>query len=223
MCLIVVLENKILPPPAIYPDTFSNGFILILLSCDSFGECANTLDTASQVCKDLKLCVTNSTTFVSVVKQFFPPENVVLKNTIDEVVMSLREGECNALAGGIADVSRTTVVKAGGFTEAYEIGTKRFTKDPLALVTRQDDDQWSSFVYWVVSAIFFAEEEGIGQLQSLQMPLVNLFGTEFSSMFRNEEAGNGDFLFLLTTQRTTCNSVCNSQLSVQLMTQCRSL
>ena len=40
---------------------------------------------------------------------------------------------------------------------------------------------------------------------------------------RDEEAGNGDFLFLLATQRTTCNSVHNLQLSAQLVTQCRSL
>lgn len=130
---------------------------------------------------------------MSRVLQFFPRENLVFKDTINEVTQSLREGECNALAGGVVDVSRATVVQIGGFTGPYEIGTKRFTKDPLALVTRQDDEQWSSFVRWVVSAIFFAEEEGIRQIRSIDMPLVNLFGTEYSSMFRNAISEVGNF------------------------------
>ena len=57
--------------------------------------------------------------------------------------------------------------------------------DNLCLVTRQNDPQFSSFVYWIVGAIFYAEEEGISQANANNMPDVNLFGSDFRKMFRD--------------------------------------
>jgi hypothetical protein len=52
-------------------------------------------------------------------------------------------------------------------------------------VTRQDDPNWSSFVYWIVEATFYAEENGIDRLSSNEMPTVALFGEAFTRMFRD--------------------------------------
>jgi hypothetical protein len=56
----------------------------------------------------------------------------------------------------------------------------------FALVTRNDDNQWSSFVYWIVmSTFFFAEENYINAATSDSMPIAILFGESFRHMFRH--------------------------------------
>lgn len=67
-------------------------------------------------------------------------------------------------------------VRDHGYTGPYEIGKRRFSKDPRSAVTRQDDPQFTSFVNLIVSATFYAEEQGITQSTGHQMPLVSLFG-----------------------------------------------
>jgi hypothetical protein len=55
--------------------------------------------------------------------------------------------------------------------------------DNRCLVTRQDDPQFSSFVYWVVASTVYAEERGITQATADRMPkTVNLFGDDFREM-----------------------------------------
>jgi phosphatidylethanolamine-binding protein (PEBP) family uncharacterized protein len=77
-------------------------------------------------------------------------------------VEGLFTGDCNVIAGGVVDVSLTSV-RNTGYSGPYQTGSSRYSKDPLALVTRDEDVQWSRFVYWIVSAIFHAKEQGITQ------------------------------------------------------------
>lgn len=62
-----------------------------------------------------------------------------------------------------------------------------------SLVTRQDDSQWSTFVYWCLIATIFAEEQAIDQRISNKMPVVNLFGDRFVQMFRDIVALDGNY------------------------------
>lgn len=55
----------------------------------------------------------------------------------------------------------------------------------LCLVTRQDDQQFSSFVYWVVASTIYAEENGVTQESYNDMPDIQLFGPDFVKMFRD--------------------------------------
>jgi len=66
---------------------------------------------------------------------------------------------------------------------AYQTGKNRFSKDPLALVTWQDDPLWSKFVFWIVGCIFYAEEQNITQPEADLLPTVSLFGPLFLDMF----------------------------------------
>lgn len=62
-----------------------------------------------------------------------------------------------------------------------------------SLVTRQDDSQWSTFVYWALMSTIFAEEQVIGRTMTHLMPVVNLFGDRFAQMFRVIVASNGNY------------------------------
>mmetsp|Transcript_13879 Transcript_13879/g.20312 ORF Transcript_13879/g.20312 Transcript_13879/m.20312 type:complete len:147 (-) Transcript_13879:120-560(-) len=67
----------------------------------------------------------------------------------------------------------------------------------LALATNQDDVQWSSFIYWTVNAIIYAEETNITKSSSSKMPLVNLFSPQHRLMMKRviKEVGNYGDIF----------------------------
>jgi len=159
--------------------------LLILINAFfSFGECANNVDVTSANCTGLLLCVDEGTTTIETVRQLFPERFIVPKQGSDLLAIGIANNECNAVGGGITEASEAQIRDIGKYDGPYETFNKRFSKDPLALVSRQDDPQWSAFLYWIVSATFYAEENKITSSTSQKMPLVNLFGPRFSRMLR---------------------------------------
>ena len=63
----------------------------------------------------------------------------------------------------------------------------------MAMATIQEDPQWVQFVQGVVTAIFYAEENGITQATAADMPTVQLFGNDFTFMFRQSIAFVGSY------------------------------
>ena len=49
----------------------------------------------------------------------------------------------------------------------YEIGSKIFTKDPLAIMTRKGDRQWSVIMDLVLQALFYGEKYGLQKSNGL--------------------------------------------------------
>ena len=144
-------------------------------------ECAERKDWIIPECKELRICVNKGTTTVELAHDlFFDSRVLVEKDSREKVNAALVAGECNAIMSDVVIVE--PALRELGFKGNYTVGWKRFSKDPLALVTRQDDPQFSSFVYWIVSATFYAEEQGIGQENARGMPLVYLFGRLYGRM-----------------------------------------
>ena len=65
--------------------------------------------------------------------------------------------------------------------------------DTRALASRQEDNQWSSFVYWTVACTIYAEERQISQASSNHMPVVKLFGENHARMLRDAIAAVGNY------------------------------
>lgn len=61
------------------------------------------------------------------------------------------------------------------------------------MVTAEDDTQWSDYVFWMVSATIYAEERGIHQNISFDMPLINLFGADLQAMYRYAISAVGNY------------------------------
>lgn len=59
----------------------------------------------------------------------------------------------------------------------------RSPKGNIAMVTRQDDPQWSKFVFWTVSATIIAEEQSITRSMSNDIDYISLFGPSLKGMF----------------------------------------
>ena len=157
-------------------------------------DAPTVLTFPSSTCRDLTICVAAGTTFEAVLRQFGVPEsNLVLLQAGDILGEGLSSGSCNVIAGGVSDVSATNVRNAG-YSGEYSTGNKVLSKDPLALVTLPDDPQWSAFVFWIVQAIFFADEEGISSSTAgFSLPQTNLFGPSNHRMLRDAVAAVGSY------------------------------
>jgi hypothetical protein len=129
------------------------------------------------------VCVEQATSFAVIVKDTFGDEFALESPTLETIALRFRDGDCNVVAGGTLD--NTVIPGLGGYTGPYDFGSGKFSKDPLALVTREDDPEWTSFVNWVVLATIQAEEQGITQNTGDKMPLLFLFGPLFTRFFRN--------------------------------------
>jgi hypothetical protein len=154
-------------------------------------DCAEGLFTGGN-CSGLKICVANSTTYIDKLVGLVPETNLVRKPSLEQAVDGLTNRECNALAGGITDISPTNVLEFG-YTGPYNTSSNILSDDPLALVTTSEDQRWSSFVFWVVSALFYAEENAITQSTASKMPIVNSFGPLYTRMFRDAIAATGNY------------------------------
>jgi hypothetical protein len=141
----------------------------------------------------LKICVKNSTTQYDVLSGLFPEERLVVLDGDLTVVESFGTGVCEVYASGI--VERTADAINQFYSGDPVIGTVPFTRESLALVTREDDVVFSKLVDAVVNAIIYADEQGITQDNSTNMPRVNLFQPLISNdaIFRNIIAAVGNY------------------------------
>mmetsp|Transcript_3656 Transcript_3656/g.5298 ORF Transcript_3656/g.5298 Transcript_3656/m.5298 type:complete len:279 (+) Transcript_3656:2-838(+) len=119
------------------------------------------------------------------------PDNVSFQrySDDDDVYLALENGDIDVYAGGEVDVGSDFLLPGLSFSNPYfHEGGKAF-----ALVTREADVQWADFVYWVTMATTFAEENGITQNTSNEMPLVNLFGTDMERLLRDAILAVGNY------------------------------
>lgn len=66
-------------------------------------------------------------------------------------------------------------------------------QEPLGLVTRADDPEWSDFVNWVLQGLLAAEELGITQNTAAELPLATAFGEMYQNMFINAVSAVGNY------------------------------
>ena len=91
------------------------------------------------------------------------------------------------------DVAPQSIRDIGNYHGPYKVSPRRFSKEPYGLVSRQDDPQWNAFLYWVVSATIYAEEQGITKATEYRMPIVNLFGRQHATFLRNVVKAVGSY------------------------------
>ena len=74
----------------------------------------------------------------------------------------------------------------------YQLGRDGSSVDPYALITRQDDAEWSTFCKWIVMAMYYANEESINSYTAHEkLPLVELFGQQYNTLLRHAVAAVG--------------------------------
>jgi len=83
----------------------------------------------------------------------------VLYENLDELVSAYDSGRCDSWTGDRSGLmTRTTTLKN---PKEHTLLGENISKEPLAAVVRQGDDQWYDIVQWTLYATFFGAERGI--------------------------------------------------------------
>jgi hypothetical protein len=106
--------------------------------------------------------VQGNTTHVKLVESLFPTSAIAVAPTTRAFYNLFVQKFCNVLAGENFDLAQNNVIQAG-YNDSYSFSTNQYSKEPVALVTRDNDVEWSDFVNWVFLALLTAEFKTITQ------------------------------------------------------------
>jgi general L-amino acid transport system substrate-binding protein len=133
-----------------------------------------------------KVCVQDGTTTVLNLADYFSSNNIKYTEMkfgkLDDVVKAYTSGQCDTLTADASQLYalRQTLAKPDDSVVLPEI----ISKEPLAPVVRQRDDDWMMIVKWTLYAMINAEELGITSqnidqaLKSTKPDVMRLVGTE---------------------------------------------
>ncbi len=133
-----------------------------------------------------KVCVQAETTTELNLADYFKANNMKLETkkfgTVDEVFKAYDSGQCDTLT---SDMSQLYALRLKlGKPADNEILADVISKEPLAPVVRQKDDDWLLLVKWTLFAMINAEELGINSknideaLKSKKPDVMRFVGTE---------------------------------------------
>ena len=135
-----------------------------------------------------KVCVQGSTTTELNLADYFRANNIKYEEVklpkLDEVVKAYESGKCDTLTADVSQLYalRVNLAKPGDHVILPDV----ISKEPLAPVVRQRDDDWMMLVKWTLYAMINAEELGITSknideaLKSKKPDVMRLVGTEGS-------------------------------------------
>ena len=109
------------------------------------------------------VCVQSQTTTAPNLADYFKANNMAYTEkrfrTIDEVLDAYASGQCDTLTSDVSQLYalRLKLVKPADHVVLADV----ISKEPLAPVVRQTDDQWLLIVKWTLFAMINAEELGI--------------------------------------------------------------
>jgi general L-amino acid transport system substrate-binding protein len=146
---------------------------------------ARNIDSALNL-DNSKVCVQSETTTQLNLADYFRANNMKYQEMkfakLDDVIKAYDSGQCDTLT---ADVSQLYALRLNlGKPGDHIILPDVISKEPLAPVVRQRDDDWMMIVKWTLYAMINAEELGISSknideaLKSKKPDVMRLVGTE---------------------------------------------
>ena len=131
------------------------------------------------VCSSLKICALQDSTGHDVILQHFPSDFIMITSSHDENLQMIRDGRCNVLS----EVrSALTYLALQAKDLGFVVGDKTLSKEPLAIVTRQKDREFSDIINWVMQALFFGEEHSLTNNTSLCQDYSTTIGLQTSDL-----------------------------------------
>src|ERR1700761_2028356 len=133
-----------------------------------------------------KVCVQDGTTTVLNLSDYFRTNNIKYEEKkfakLDDVVKAYESGQCDTLTADVSQLYalRLNFAKPGEHAILPDV----ISKEPLAPVVRERDDDWMLIVKWTLYAMINAEELGITSknideaLKSKKPDVMRLVGTE---------------------------------------------
>ena len=158
-------------------------------------QCAENFSNEGSVCSETVICVADGSTHIGVILANYPNASIATEPGLRDMYEHFANGFCNVIAAEQFDLAESVMRDQSGYKGEYAIGNNVHSKEPFALVTRDDDVIWSDFVNWVMQTLIAAEDEGITSDVAHLIPLRSeaFFGDEFSSMFRDVVSVVGNY------------------------------
>ena len=175
--------------------TFSNAFFFsgtMFAGIPEFVDCADRGETLVGSCRDLSVCVLEGSVTEIIVQNHLGGSVSNKVSFSGDMFARLSDGTCNVITSVPLIITEQRAREAG-YTGPYVFGTQFFSRDPLALTTRNDDPQFGDLVNWVLRALVVAETLNITQATADQFPTTDLFGEENSQMFQHAIAAVGNY------------------------------
>jgi len=143
-------------------------------------------------CNDLKLCVLSGTRIPALLDPFIPQTNLIGCTNWNDLFDSFVEGRCNVVVAPEVRILLMRVKNSAYSRNITNITVSKtvFQPEPVGIVTRNDDPEWSDFCQWVVQALMTISDNS-------KFKQTDVFGEEFSSMFQDihSEIGNWNDFF----------------------------
>lgn len=120
-------------------------------------DCADNQDTLSGSCRDLRVCVADGSSHMPIIDQILPAAFVIRTPSFNQIEL-LNNGTCNVMARDLISLAEPRV-RANGYKDSlrYKIGGRVFSREPLALATRQGDHEWTQLANSVIELAYHAE------------------------------------------------------------------
>lgn len=154
-----------------------------------FVDCADKADTLSKFCKDLRVCVLEGTTTAAVNNDHFDGSGIHVQESAD-LLEELTKGTCDVIAGDALFLSKE-FARESGYTGEYGKGSIIICMEPIALLLREGDKEWTLFVNSILEALFTAELEGITIENATFSPETSVFGEGHKDIFQQAIAAVG--------------------------------
>jgi general L-amino acid transport system substrate-binding protein len=146
---------------------------------------ARNIDSALEL-NGSKVCVQSETTTQLNLADYFRANNMKYQemkfSSLDDVIKAYDSGRCDALTADVSQLYalRLNLSKPGDHAILPDV----ISKEPLAPVVRERDDDWMLIVKWTLYAMINAEELGVTSknideaLKSKKPDVMRLVGTE---------------------------------------------
>ena len=171
-----------------------------------FVECADNLDSFYEHCRNLRICVLDGSTHIQVLRELIPGSAVVAYNGTEQLMPHLFDGTCNVAAGEPLYLLQIKKLYLEGFnnedvnsnnnrteSEIWKFGTRIASKEPLAVVTRNDDPEWSALANVMVNGLILAEANNVTKENA----------HEITNLFLTGNAGDDDLSSLVLSLVST--------------------
>lgn len=189
------MQRDVLQPQANAGMSFSTPYLYtgtLFAGVPELVACAEAGETLLGVCAGLDICVIGDSTNELVVRDHLDGSAFQVVFDSPQLFSDLTAGKCNVLAGDPSLIYEARV-REEGYIGEYVFGSKLFSKEPLAMVTRGDDPEFSDFVEYFLQALITAEAVNITQSNAFDFPTIDLFGPEYTRMFQHAIASVGNY------------------------------
>lgn len=148
-------------------------------------------------CGLLVVCVIEGTSHHTILSRRLPGKQLNVVEDYDAMIQAFVKRQCGLIAHEGHQLQEKSI-RDLGYRGGYRLGDHILSKEPLCLVSRKGDTEWTSFVNTVLHGLLVAEKHNITQSTAHLFPEITVFGDDYKDMFRNAIAVEGHYGDLYT-------------------------